>query len=73
MNDLILADRELEVGFIGQLDALFFSSLAMRYHYALIEKRTYSQSHHSPPCRVRSSARKYAAQRCGGHLLRPAR
>ena len=23
MNDLILADRELEVGFIGQLDALF--------------------------------------------------
>ena len=22
MNDLILADRELEVGFIGQLDAL---------------------------------------------------
>lgn len=23
MNDLILADRELEVGFIGKLDALF--------------------------------------------------
>ena len=23
MNDLILADRELEVGFLGQLDALF--------------------------------------------------
>ena len=55
------------------LSPLFFSSLAMRYHYALIEKRTYSQSHHSSPCRVRSSARKYAAQRRGGHLLRPAR
>lgn len=25
MNDLILADRELEVGFIGKLDALFES------------------------------------------------
>ena len=33
MNDLILADRELEVGFIGQLDALLEGSERMDAGY----------------------------------------